>query len=59
MACILSNIQRLSMMFTKNGNSYYLVFGRHVAANYVASIKCANTDLNETCGDTNVCCTSQ
>ena len=48
MAYILSNIRRLSVNVNKNANSYYLVFGRHVTANNVASIKCANTDLNET-----------
>ena len=48
MAYILSNIRRLSVNVYKNANSYYLVFGRHVTANNVASIKCANTDLNAT-----------
>ena len=51
MAYILSNIRRLSVNVVnvyKNANSYYLVFGRHVTANNVASIKCANTDLNTT-----------
>ena len=37
MVCILSNIRRLSVNVYKNANSYYLVFGRHVAANDAAS----------------------
>ena len=39
MAYILSNIRRLGVNVYKNANSYYLVFGRHVAADDVASKK--------------------